>query len=214
MTQNDSNIEVPRISGEDAHTPREWLQRLAASTPLHLVQAWRDEPEPAFRPATCRLGRDAEQLLILADLEDADIVTIDPHHNERAFQNADAVEFFIKPEGQDAYFEFHVTPNNARLHLRFDFLDPADPETRQERLLEPDCCHSRTWPDPAAGRWLALLILPLATLAEDPTSLTTCRFSCSRYDHSSDGSPPVLSSTSPHQEVDFHRQHEWRTIRL
>lgn len=33
-----------------------------------------------------------------------------------------------------------------------------------------------------------------------------------RYDAWTDGRPPVLSSTTPHSELDFHRRHEWRQL--
>ncbi|MEI8343284.1 MAG: hypothetical protein WCH43_17320, partial [Verrucomicrobiota bacterium] len=36
--------------------------------------------------------------------------------------------------------------------------------------------------------------------------------SFSRYDYSSAEAPPVLSSTSPHAEVSFHRQQEWAEL--
>jgi len=38
------------------------------------------------------------------------------------------------------------------------------------------------------------------------------RFSFSRYDASRGTRPPVLSSTSPHQALNFHRIHEWGNL--
>jgi hypothetical protein len=38
------------------------------------------------------------------------------------------------------------------------------------------------------------------------------RIRFSRYDYTRGMGEPVLSSTSPHRRLDFHRQHEWGTL--
>jgi hypothetical protein len=50
--------------------------------------------------------------------------------------------------------------------------------------------------------------LPVGTSLEGRTWLA----SFSRYDYSSGEEPPVLSSTSPHAELSFHRQQEWTEV--
>jgi hypothetical protein len=38
--------------------------------------------------------------------------------------------------------------------------------------------------------------------------------SFSRYDAGPEGTPDILSSTSPHRELSYHRRHEWREVVL
>jgi hypothetical protein len=52
------------------------------------------------------------------------------------------------------------------------------------------------------------VFLPTGTSMEGRTWLA----SFSRYDYSSAEKPPILSSTSPHAEVSFHRQREWAEL--
>ena len=85
---------------------------------VELGQAWLDKPQPEFRPATVRAGWNEDALIVYAILEDDHIFNPVTEHNEPAFTKGDVFEIFLRPDGQDAYFEFHVNPQNQLFQLR------------------------------------------------------------------------------------------------
>jgi len=56
--------------------------------------------------------------------------------------------------------------------------------------------------------WQVLAACPLSLCGERSF------LSFGRYDHQTGRSEPLLSSTSPHQEPNFHRRHEWNAFSL
>ena len=84
-----------------------------------MQQAWLAGPEPDFTPAVVRAGWRGNSLLVFAELEDADIFTRATAHNQRMWELGDVLEIFLSAENSAGYVEFHVTPNNLRLQLRF-----------------------------------------------------------------------------------------------
>jgi len=189
--------------------------------PIHLRQSWRDSPEEGFRPAVARVGRQGESILFLADLDDADIVAPRAEFNDAAFKAGDAFEIFLAPEGQPSYYEFHVSPGNARLQLRFPrpgaareapFFagDPLAPFKVREALFS-----SRVFIWEKGGGWSVLAKVPLASILEGGRELPLAvRFSLGRYDWTSGREAPVVSSASMHRVCDFHRMEEWMTMRI
>ena len=187
-----------------------------------MQQAWLAQPEPDLLPARVRAGWSADALIVEAELSDADIFNPVTEFNQTAFNNGDVFEIFLRPEGQEPYFEFHVTPTNQLLQLRFANaqqvrqLPPTG--TLDERLAANKIWKSRITSsvrvDAAAQRWFVSAAIPFAMVVETGTMLPGTRWFCSfcRYDHSRGRSKPVLSSTSPHAECSFHRQAEWRPI--
>jgi hypothetical protein len=181
-----------------------------------LWQAWRDAPEALFRPATVRVGWTAERLLVYAELADDDIFNPVTVFNEPSFMQGDVFELFLRPSGQDAYYEFHITPLNQRLQLRIPseaaFRAPKpSPGIPADWFQGQRQIDSRVAVDAAAGLWRVLAGVPLDWVAEGgrPRRGTEWRFSFSRYDYTRGRPDPVLSSTSAHTRVDFHRQCEW-----
>ena len=191
---------------------------------LPLLQAWRESPEEGFRPGTVRVGTRGGALWILAELADDDIFNPVTAFNDPAFLKGDAFEMFFAPEGQSSYREFHVTPANARLQLRFprpgaarelpcDAGDPLGPFKVAEPLFE-------SWTDAGAGRWSVLARVPLASIGEKENASpqrrggAVIRCSFCRYDWTRGVDRPVLSSTSPHPVCDFHRIAEWGALLL
>ena len=189
--------------------------------PLYLGQSWRDSPEDGFRPGVARVGSQGGSILFLADLDDADIVAPRAEFNDAAFKAGDAFEIFLAPEGQHSYCEFHVTPGNARLQLRFPRPgaareapkyagDPLAPFKIREPLFS-----SRVFLWGKGDGWSVLARVPLASILEgrrDPPP--AIRFSLCRYDWTSGKGDPVLSSASEHRACDFHRVEEWMTMRI
>ena len=183
-----------------------------------MQQAWRAAPEKDFTPATVRAAWRGDLLLVFAELEDADIFSRATAHNQRMWELGDVLEIFLSPENSTSYVEFHVTPNNFRLQLRFPdtaTLRKAQKENRFDHLVLPDGVFgSHTWTQPEKKRWFALAEIPIAAIGGTDQRLPgmRCNFSFSRYDCIGGRDEPIISSTSPHARPDFHRREEWGTL--
>jgi hypothetical protein len=203
--------------------PGDWERVIAAFTGAEacaLVRAWRSDPHPRFRPATARVGWRENALWVLAEIEDDDIFNAATTLNQRTWETGDAFEIFLCPEGQDAYYEFHVTPENQHLLLRFPDTE-ATPRIRaagaagadmlKQYLLADVGLRSWTWVEPERGRWTALAAIDGASLAPAGNIRPgdAWGFSFCRYDYTRGEPEPVTSSTSPHQVADFHDQTAW-----
>ena len=187
---------------------------------LPLAQSWLPQPEADFLPGRVRIGWRDETMFALAELNDADIFTRATRLNEYTWELGDAFEIFLKPVEQEAYVEFHITPNNQRLQLRV----PGTAALRAAQrsglfgafLIGGDAIRSHTWVRAEARLWFALAAIPATTVwgAVQPMAGAEWRFSFSRYDYTRGRAKPVLSSTSLHPKPDFHSQTEWGTIRF
>ncbi len=179
-------------------------------------QAWLAEPEARFRPATVRTGWTRGALLVFAELEDDSIYSNAVGLNDRTWEKGDVFEMFLRNPETPAYQEFHITPDNAKLQLRIPVRDDlVDREKRHAVMdafeLSEEVFSSSIWI--GNGRWSLLAQIPLKELQlpENPVARELA-FSFSRYDWTVGEPSPVLSSTSPHKEVNFHRQQEWRRL--
>lgn len=176
------------------------IPRLSAETDgalFHLAQPWRAHPEEKFRAGTVRLAWVPGTLIARADLQDDDVRTTAAADNQNLWELGDVFEIFLQAEGSPGYTELHVAPNGKKLHLRFPGKIPGDPAGfaasaaaipggwRIEALIPPGICGL---PDFHAGQHL--------------------RVSFCRYDASGAGTP-VLSTSSPHRVISFHRPEEW-----
>lgn len=181
-------------------------------------QSWLEQPEPDFTQAVVRVGWRDDALLVFAELDDSDIFTRATTHNQRMWELGDVLEIFLSPENSASYVEFHVTPNNFRLQLRFPdtpTMRRAQSENKFDHLMLPDGVFvSRTWTQPETKQWFVLAEIPAAPVCGANKSLpgTNWRFSFSRYDEVRGRPEPIISSTSPHAKPDFHRREEWGTM--
>lgn len=182
---------------------------LRADAPLHfeLVQSWREAPETDLRPtrvaATWRDG----VLHVVADLEDDDVFNDATAHNQRTWELGDVFEIFVRAAGADAYREVHVTPDNVRLHLCFDdFAHVTRIEGIESVAADPDALASQAWRTPDGWRVAAAVPLPVGT--DGGVFVSFCRYDAARR------RPPILSSSSPHPVLAFHRPWEWTACRV
>ena len=199
------------------------------AAPIRLGQAWLDAPERDFAPGVVRTGWRDDALLVFADLSDADVFTRATRHGERFWELGDTLEIFLQPQPGQAYAEFHVTPNNLRLHLRF--ATPPSPrpgaagDPFEVSLVRDEDFGSRTWTDATRRAWCVLAEIPAALLpapggrrvgSSGPTPAglaeSLWRFSFGRYDYTRGRTQPVISSSSAHSEPRFHRPEEWGTL--
>ena len=183
-----------------------------------LQQAWLPEPEPDFLPAVAKLGWRGNSLLIFAQLTDGDIFTRATTHNQRFWELGDTFEMFLRPVGQKSYVEFHVTPTNLRLQLRFAddncIVSARQKGAFQEMLVSEPQFQSHAWIRTDSARWYALAEIPAGAVVEKPRTLAGSRwmFSLCRYEYVRSRKLPVISSTSAHTVPDFHRQDQWSEL--
>lgn len=199
------------------------IHRLFEPLPAwQLQQAWLAAPQRDHLAGTFKAGSWSDALVVYAELHDLDIFNPVTKFNAVAFTEGDAFEMFLRPDGQDGYFEFHVTPHNQKLQLRIPsaewFAGPrtmSGDEFFEVTRVSKQLFDSRTWVCAEQHKWYVVAIIPFASVVEGGSSRATqWRFSASRYDYTRGQEKPVLSSTSPHAVCNFHRQQEWGTLHL
>ncbi len=183
-----------------------------------LQQGWRATPEPGFQPTTVRLSATPECIVVEATLTDTAIYQPETGFNQPFFCSGDTFEIFFRPLRQDAYLEVHVGPANQVFQLRIPSAEVFAASRQQTDpwrawLIPQPCFESRVWLEPEHQRWRVHASIPTRVIAEQPvTPGDRWLYSFSRYDYAPGRPTPILSSSSPHRELSFHRQQEWRTI--
>ncbi len=177
---------------------------------LPFRQAWLEEPAPDFRGGEARLGWTAEGLWVLAAMEDACVFTRAAADHQKMWMLGDVFEIFVRDMAGEEYLELHTTPNGHRLQLRFASDQPighlrAGHLELDELLVKEPLFRAKV--RTAANGWD---VLACVTAVKG----RTLRASFCRYDYRDAETPPVLSSTSAHREINYHRQHEWAELRL
>jgi hypothetical protein len=169
-------------------------------------QHWNKTPEPRFQPGFVEVTQTESALLIEASLQDRAINLSRYPLNHLAFLECDAFEVFLGAENATHYFEFHVTPSNSILQLRFEIGAPREP--LESHMVQVPLFASEVKIESTS--WHVRMKIPLPAL--DFPALPHPMLSFGRYDYLSDGNPPVISSTSPHTVCNFHRMEEWTVI--
>jgi len=171
-------------------------------------QSWLPQTEPAFAPGRVAFDLSGNELVIRAELSDAHVMGDVFPFNFPAFKRCDAFEIFLGPADENVYYEFHVTPSNSVLQLRFD--GAGQTESLEEHMVSDPLFQSET--SLTSEGWSVLARVRLDSLF--PTSHSEWLLSFGRYDYTPGESKPVISSTSPHAVCNFHRKEEWRRVRL
>ena len=186
-------------------------------------QHWRPEPELGFRSAKAGVVWTDDSLIVYAELCDDNIFNEIPERefNRMSIANGDVFEIFLKPSGQESYFEFHVNPNNQKLQLRLPCRDAwkvlKDRFKSPEELFESfkiwnPVIESRV--EVLQGQWRVVAKIPISMMLEgEPVKAgTKWTFSFCRYDYTRPAEKPVCSSTSPHKTADFHLLDDYGTL--
>ena len=166
------------------------------------------------------MGWQPDAMLVLAELHDDDIFNPIEKFNDPAYQHGDVFEMFLRPENQDVYYEFHVSPGNQHFQLRipsaaaFHGLSRSRAGSIDPWYIKETVFQSRAQMLHAEHLWRVVARVPFAVVMETEPFQPGCRwkFSFSRYDYTHGRAKPVLSSTSPHTRLGFHRQEEWGTL--
>jgi hypothetical protein len=183
--------------------------------PCAFWQAWLEREAANFSPGTVRLGSREGSLLIFAQMADADIFSSATQLNQRTWELGDVFEIFLRSSENEGYVEFHVTPNNQRLQLRYPnavAVESARKTGNFEKFwVRGEAFHSRTWIESEKNQWFVYAEIPTSIVngSPEPVDNAQWHFSFGRYDYTRGVKEPVISSTSPHQEPDFHRHNEW-----
>jgi hypothetical protein len=192
-----------------------------SAVPCVLRQAWLEHEEDDFTSAVVKTGWRNTSLLVFAELMDSDIFSRATQFNQRLWELGDTFEIFLQPVGQEDYVEFQVAPGNQQLQLRnmdaSAFMRAQDTGSIKSALIHDKAFHSNTWVWPRERQWFVFAEIPAASVRDNKSRLLPgdqWRFSFSRYDYIRGRKEPVISSTSPHIEANFHRQQEWGTIRF
>ncbi len=176
-----------------------------APAEFSMGQFWRPQPEPDFRPANVAVRFADGRLLVDATLTDDDVTSQVDGPHQRTWELGDVFEIFVGRDDAESYQEVHVTPNNHVLHLRFDDAGHTRRIGGDLTLVAgaPDDVESST--ARTATGWSVA-----AAIRVDARPGDLLRVSFGRYDASTTLPHPVLSSSSPHPFVDFHRPSEWQ----
>ncbi|MCB9919963.1 MAG: hypothetical protein H6832_16285 [Planctomycetes bacterium] len=172
-----------------------------------LGQSWRHEIEAEFRETQVTVYFRDGTLDIVADMVDDDVFSDATAHNQRTWELGDAFEVFVRHDESLAYTEVHLTPNDRKLHLRFD---DAEHHKRIDGIdsvaVDPEIVDGRA--ELTEDGWRARVRIPFDARAGDVLALSFCRYDATR------GREPVLSSSSPHPVLAFHRPLEWARVRI
>ena len=136
-------------------------------------------------------------------------ITTATSHGQRLWELGDVVELFIQKDGESSYREYQVAPNGFTLSLHYpDITSVADVRSGKRRMEEFLSGEIPAVKVTETGEgWQVLMSVPLPASPGE-----RFRVSCCRYDAGGAGSPPVISSTSPHPVRDFHRPQDWRVF--
>lgn len=210
-------IACPKLADFDIGDRDAVRTAFADAPPLHMQQGWREAPEEKFLPGRVRIGWRDDRLLIFGELTDEQLFTRATEDNQILCSFGDVFEIFLRDAEGECYAEFHVAPNGKRLQLLWPdaatIRGVGNGEISLDELKVPEPIFDFSqWSE--GKTWCICASVPGSVFlpAGTPLEGRTWNASFSRYDYSSAEEPPVLSSTSPHEEVSFHRQQEWTEV--
>lgn len=192
-----------------------------------LNQQWLSEPKGELLPTYLGLWWTESALIVQALLVDSEVVTAATADEQRLWELGDTFEIFLGDPNSKAYSEFHVSPNGYKLALQFS--GPEDVATTRNtgdlsrftvssEIFHAQAGSANSFPgwkiECGEGGWYAFASIPAQAVTGrekiQPGEVWDGHFA--RYDYSSSGAEPVLSSTAPLRALDFHRRHEWNRL--
>ncbi len=182
-----------------------------------LGQHWLAQRDPNFRAGHVRAGWIECALWVYAHLDDDDIFNAATEFNQLLCESGDCFEIFLRPAGGSVYYEFHISPENQVLQLRWPDAQAIGSSGGDLRpfLMRSRRLNSQTQINREERNWRVLVGLDWDFLGAHPqTTGASWDFSFGRYDTTRGQKHPVLSSSSPHQRPDFHRQQEWGQLQF
>lgn len=186
---------------------------------LVLRQSWNTQNEPGFRAGIVYFGVYDGALVGLAELVDDRIGNSATAPNSRTWETGDAFELFISDPAGDPYYEFHITPENQILQMRWPAQGTLQAHAKAGTLRHEDYFitgmpfETRTWVQ--KDRWWALFRLPLVSISEDAAKLpASVSLAFCRYDTYPSDSQVIYSTSSNPPFAGFHEIEYWREYRV
>ncbi len=221
---NDSNaiINCKHLSDFNADNWQSVATAFSDAQPLSFAQDWLPEKESRFQPATAFLGWREDALWIYGELHDVDIYNDATQLNQETYLLGDAFEMFFRPfpaSPSTTWFEFHVTPENQKLQLRWpDTRKAVEPTFDKHGLphfyIPEIAFESRVQVLQSENKWRVLIKLPAQNLIEKSCIAAGDEWliSLARYDYTRGEEKPILSSTSAYTIPSFDRQEDWSRV--
>jgi len=214
----DMQTSVPELKSTKTQIPEDQLPQF--SQPWHLQQSWLDAEQEGFQAGTVSMAWTPENLHVFAMLPDEEVFSASTDDNQEMWTLGDVFEIFVRREDSPTYLELHVTPNAHQLHLRLTAEDFENIRLRKAELhdFQADARAFTAEIKKLSGQkaWVVFARIPASILPNGLPFRAGDRLliSFSRYDTDGKGMNVVLSSTSPHHKLCFHRQQEWREVVL
>lgn len=184
---------------------------------LELKLEWLAGSRELARGGFVRVGWDERGLRLHSALQDDCVFTGATADHQHMWELGDVFELFLKFPQRDDYFELHATPPGHRLQLHFPdqsvIAEIREGRRAAKEFMVTDPIFEFLTRQTDMG-WEVLALVPTATLGLDSLAGTSLLASFSRYDYSGHDSEPMLSSTSRHEELNFHRIHEWTPLEM
>ena len=200
-------------------TPENWNEVEATFSGCEAVELkhhWCENTDFEPESAIVKTGWRDGTFWVFTTLTDKDIINSASQMNELTYLHGDTFEMFLRDKRLPHYLELHVSPFNQRLQLRFAREGISDEINSQRELPYVNETIFQSWTQfsKAENQWRVLAAIPCEQLAADEAVGPGAEwiYSFGRYDYTSGEEHPVLSSTSAHQILDFHRQQEWNTL--
>jgi hypothetical protein len=164
---------------------------------------------------------DQAALYYAATMADSELRAFGTNRNDMLW-NGDVFELFFKPsDASPRYHEFQVNPRSVILELAipargFDFATVAGgPPLGHEAVARVEGTLDR--PGDRDQGWVVEGRIPWSAFAASggpPRTGDTWRFALCRYDYGPEGTEPVLSSSAPLSQPDFHRYEDYGRLRF
>lgn len=204
-------VRVPRLTAAGSLESVSWERALSLPS---FVRA--DGSGAPVQPTHARVAWDGERLFVRFDCRDEEIWWT---HTRRdaALWEEEVVEIFLAAGAEDParYFEFEVNPGGVLFDAVVENPDGIRATLRADTSWD---CRGLLWAaeaDPAAGRWIAYLGIPLRELTGSRSIPTVWRANLFRVDRPRGGAPEFTAWSPPLTEpADFHKPSRFGRIEL
>jgi hypothetical protein len=188
-----------------------------ATTDFQLIQGWNNESNPSFADCNVDFTWQADALIVTAHLTDADVHSKSSNDNQKMWELGDVFEMFIQIEGQEDYFELHITPTNTRFQAHkpnvVGTIEPGGTYMPIEHWLVSPVQFKATATQTPDG-WIATMEIPPSLLGYQQFETgQQLRINFARYD-GGPGREPDISASANHQTPSFHQPDDWHRITL
>lgn len=174
------------------------------------------------RTTRARLLWDDDALYFAASMTDAELVAFGTKRNDTLWLG-DVFELFFRPsDNRPEYYEFQVNPKSVILELPFPKRDTTQflklaalPPSGYKAVAQIDGTLDR--PGDVDRGWSVEGRIPWTTFAMTggrPAPGSVWRFALCRFDYGPKGTEPVLMSSAPLREPNFHRLEDYGRLRF